>query len=161
MTPSENVEDRAAKNFRSVIREKIEKSEQRHSSRFVYAASTFLVLVVLVIGVTMVNNYDKMQLVQDSLDTISESVSDTGKEVRETSGTVVKAEDADRQEQGDEQKATDKKQKEDVYVVEKGDTLATISRKAYGDLSHIEAICKMNGLEDGNLIFIGQKLLLP
>ena len=50
---------------------------------------------------------------------------------------------------------------DDVYVVEKGDTLATISRKVYGDISHVEAICKMNGLEDGNLIFIGQKLLLP
>lgn len=50
---------------------------------------------------------------------------------------------------------------EDFYVVEKGDTLDTISVKLYGDAGHVEAICKMNGLSDGNLIFIGQKLLLP
>ena len=49
----------------------------------------------------------------------------------------------------------------DVYTVQKGDTLASISKKIYGDTSYIDAICKMNGLEDGNLIYIGQKLLLP
>ena len=48
-----------------------------------------------------------------------------------------------------------------VYIVEKGDTLAIISRKIYGDLDHVDTICKMNGITDGNLIYIGQKLLLP
>jgi len=48
-----------------------------------------------------------------------------------------------------------------IYIVEKGDTLAIISRKMYGDLDHVDAICKMNGITDGNLIYIGQKLLLP
>ena len=48
-----------------------------------------------------------------------------------------------------------------IYVVKKGDTLDTISLKIYGNTGHVEAICKMNGLSDGNLIFIGQKLLLP
>ena len=48
-----------------------------------------------------------------------------------------------------------------LLYCEKGDTLASISKKTYGDTGHVEAICKMNGLSDGNLIFIGQKLLLP
>lgn len=48
-----------------------------------------------------------------------------------------------------------------VYVVEKGDTLAIISRKMYGDITHVDAICRMNGIEDGDLIYVGQKLLLP
>lgn len=155
VTPSEAVEDRATKDFRSVIRDKMEKGEERHSSRYIYAISTFLVLVVFVIGVTMINNYDKMQGVQKSLDTISKSVSGQKKEdVKETSGVAE-----------NDQKEVEKEEEEilgdDIYVVEKGDTLATISRKMYGDITHIEAICKMNGLEDGNLIFIGQKILLP
>ena len=50
---------------------------------------------------------------------------------------------------------------EDIYIVEKGDTLAKISKKVYGDSGHVDAICRMNGLSDGNLIFIGQKLILP
>ena len=47
------------------------------------------------------------------------------------------------------------------YVVESGDTLAMISQKMYGDVSHIEAISKMNGLMNGDLIYVGQKLILP
>ena len=50
---------------------------------------------------------------------------------------------------------------EDIYIVQKGDTLAKISKKVYGDTTHVDAICRMNGLTDGNLIFIGQKILLP
>ena len=49
----------------------------------------------------------------------------------------------------------------DYYVVQKGETLAGISKKLYGDTSYVKAICKMNGLSDGNLIYIGKKLLLP
>ena len=41
---------------------------------------------------------------------------------------------------------------DDFYVVKKGDTLDTISLKIYGNTGHVEAICKMNGLSDGNLI---------
>lgn len=48
-----------------------------------------------------------------------------------------------------------------VYIVEEGDTLAIISKKMYGDVNHVESICKMNGITDGNLIYVGQKLLLP
>ena len=49
----------------------------------------------------------------------------------------------------------------DFYIVKKGDTLDTISIDVYGDRDHVDAICKMNGLSNGNLIYIGQKLLLP
>ena len=164
MTPSEPVEDRVTKNFRDSIKEKMEKNEERHGARLVYAASTFLVLVVFVIGITMINNYDKMQGVQQSLDIISKSVANKeGDEVMETGGEIVK-EDKEKEaveSDGERENIEETILEDDVYVVEKGDTLATISRKVYGDISHVEAICKMNGLEDGNLIFIGQKLLLP
>ena len=49
----------------------------------------------------------------------------------------------------------------EYYVVQRGDTLATISQKLYGDTSHIDAIARMNGLTNGDFIYIGQKLLLP
>ncbi len=59
------VEDRAAKNFRSAVREKIEYKEQHQSSAFAYITSAVLVLIVLVIGITTVNNFDKMKAVQN------------------------------------------------------------------------------------------------
>ena len=61
----------------------------------------------------------------------------------------------------DSSMSTMQEMSEDIYIVEKGDTLAKISKKVYGDSGHVDAICRMNGLSDGNLIFIGQKLILP
>ena len=52
-------------------------------------------------------------------------------------------------------------QMEEIYIVKKGDTLASISQEVYGSITYVGEICELNGLTDGNLIFIGQKLLLP
>ena len=196
-TPSEIIEDRVTKNFRSMIREKNEKVEQKNHSRLVYAMSTFLVLVIVVIGVTMLNNYDKMQNVQNSIDVLSGqgSKEDENKTV-EALGENVSAQ-IDKEEQMDtetntetdkpETQETETTQPEETqpeetqsqegqaqdaqsdtiitapktYIVKKGDTLETISRKTYGDVSHVDAICELNRLDNGNFIYIGQKLLLP
>lgn len=45
-----------------------------------------------------------------------------------------------------------------VYVVKKGDTLSKIATK-YN--TTVDAICKLNNIENPNLIFVGQKLLIP
>lgn len=180
VTPSEVVEDRAAKDFRSAVREKMEYKEQKGSSKFTYATSVLLVVVVLAIGISTVNNFDKMEAVQTSLESLSQSVnkpeSKTGTvnenegedSDKNTTAGEAKAEDADAEDKevsGGTVPETSTIQEqlgdEDYYVVQKGDTLDSISVKLYGNTSHVEAICKMNGLSDGNLIFIGQKLLLP
>lgn len=171
--PSEVVEDRAAKDFRSTIREKVEYKEQKQNSRFLYVTSVFLVVVVLAIGVSTMNNFDKMESVQDSLESLAQSVGKDGQEVQ-TSGEAdasgeeeAPAAEETVQETGTEgtmpETSTIQEQlsEDDFYVVQKGDTLDSISIQIYGDRGHVEAICKMNGLSDGNLIYIGQKLLLP
>lgn len=160
-------------------------------------ASVFLVIVVLIMGVTTLNNYGKMKSVQSSLKFIRNSIMKQGEEkTQKTSGTVKAANeqqnentvqseqtnDPQTEEQQDsmpqqgegsdsasteEEKVDDssmstmQEMSEDIYIVEKGDTLAKISKKVYGDSGHVDAICRMNGLSDGNLIFIGQKLILP
>ena len=149
VTPSEIVVDRAAKSFRDLVQTKMLQQEKKEISKWTYGAATFLVLVILVIGVTMINNYDRMKSVQTAIETISNSV---GKEEE------VHAKEENKKEEKTEEK---KEEAQNVYIVEKGDTLEKISKKAYGDTQHIEAISKMNGLENGNLIYIGQKLLLP
>lgn len=202
VTPSEMVEDRAAKNFRSTVRGKMEDREQQRSSRLVYLTSVLLVVVVLAIGISTMNNFDKMEAVQDSLETLSQSVSQVGSQTETVSGDeeddaeaqAVSAEDitavteagstestdgtstADGTDAADSTGAIDganagtmpdpstiqeQLSDEDYYIVKKGDTLDSISMKLYGNTAHVEAICKMNGLSDGNLIYIGQKLLLP
>lgn len=147
VTPSEVVVDRAAKSFRDLVQSKMLQQEKNEVGKWAYGAATFLILVVLVIGVTMINNYDRMKTVQKAIETISNSV--------EEKETLNKKEVQEKKEDKKE------KEKKNIYIVEKGDTLEKISKKAYGDIQHIEEISKTNGLENGNLIYIGQKLLLP
>ncbi|MBM6853576.1 LysM peptidoglycan-binding domain-containing protein [Mediterraneibacter glycyrrhizinilyticus] len=195
--PSETVEDRAAKDFRNMVRTR--NGRQKKAGSMMYALSACLVLVLIVMGVSMVNNFDKMKSVQTTLDNLSAGAPETV----ETSGTVTAVtpeeedgtgdtsdasaeegsvqEDQNAEVQPDEQEEPEEDSSSDttaeasdsasqssgengsngVYVVEKGDTLAIISRKMYGDITHVDAICRMNGIEDGDLIYVGQKLLLP
>lgn len=47
------------------------------------------------------------------------------------------------------------------YVVKKGDSLAGIARKFYGDASMVKEICSINQIEDPDQIQPGQNILLP
>lgn len=199
VSPTETVGDRAAQDFRSIVRSREAKMRQRRTNRMMYAISTCLVLIIIVMGVAMVNNFDKMKSVQLALDNMRQETSGEvmKEEAVETGAGVtvvvsdevedVSKQDNDSAEAGQaslaeiEEKASHAEANEDktsktsaleqgdsnengsdgVYIVEEGDTLAIISRKMYGDISQVDSICAMNGLEDGNLIYIGQKLLLP
>ena len=224
--PTETVEDRAAKDFRNLVRKRGDRQRGRRPGGLMYAASACLVLVLVVMGVSLLNSFDRMQSVQNTLDTLA-GATDTV----ETSGTVtavtpedgagdgagdssdeaagdgteetaadassgadddqtadgqaadtqsadtqsVDAQSADTQSadaQSEDAQSSDEGSSGDiivtegngsdgVYTVEEGDTLAIISRKMYGDVTHVDAICRMNGITDGNLIYVGQKLLLP
>lgn len=166
-TPSEIIDDRVIQNFRSIIKEKTEKTGQKNHSRLVYSLSTFLVLIIVIIGVTMLNDYGKMQKVQDSLNQLSEKdkqeVKQEEEEEEETvqvSGDIINQEEQP-EDMPEEQVPSEEAIEAEVYIVKKGDTLQIISRETYGDTSHVDEICQLNGLEDGNLIIVGQKLLLP
>lgn len=47
------------------------------------------------------------------------------------------------------------------YIVQKGENLAAISRKIYGDTTRMEEICAQNSIENSDQIYAGQKLILP
>lgn len=195
LTISESVEDRAAKSFRNLIRTKGELEDQKQSIHFMRIASSFLILVMLVMGITMMNNYDKIQSVQKSLEALTESVQSEQeakrvsvdrtpsvglkKELEENaiekkeinkeeaaakSGEKI-TEEKTKQEASDWKEGTAEELEEgsqgDIYVVRKGDTLLSISRKVYGTDENIASICKINGLKENDFIYVGQKLLLP
>ena len=211
---SETVEDRAAQDFRDLVRKRGTRQKRRKAGGLMYVASACLVLVLIIMGVAMVNSFDRMKSVQSTLEALADT-SDTV-ETRETSGSVTavtseeqtgdgQAADDKEAQSGDGQASDDQNVSNDdaqsdasqtegkkeessssqdvsdasdeqsgqasdssgkngsdgVYIVEQGDTLAIISRKMYGDVNHVDAICRMNGITDGNLIYVGQKLLLP
>ena len=47
------------------------------------------------------------------------------------------------------------------YTVQKGDSLSRISEKYYGTMSRVKDICAMNGITSEDVIYAGQKILLP
>ena len=213
---TEVVEDKAAQNFRDLARKQGKRTRQKHQGYFVYAMSVGLVLVLVIMGVAMLNNFNKIRKAQNQLEEVAgtiNTVKDAGNSGNSNESNDPNGGQADDSEKGTADENTgaeksnsvsDKKAEGDdgtskngtdgtasanssqaknsqsdevveasavpssstngsdgVYVVEKGDTLAIISKKLYGDVTHIDAICRMNGLSNGNLIYIGQKLLLP
>jgi nucleoid-associated protein YgaU len=80
------------------------------------------------------------------------SASDTG---TKKAGTDVKKPDTSKSAKA---ASTDKVK---YYTVKDGDTLADISYKLYSTYTKVDAIMKLNGITDQNVIFSGQKLKVP
>lgn len=74
----EPAEDKVIGNYRSLIQEKRENSSQRRLVAALYSACTFLAVVVLAIGVTMMNNYDKMKNMEAALNSLTQNIAGTG-----------------------------------------------------------------------------------
>lgn len=79
--PLEQVEDHAAKSFRTIIQERKDEKHQKKMATFMYTTSTFLVMIVMVIGITMINNYDRMKNMEQTLDTISKVVNNEDEKI--------------------------------------------------------------------------------
>lgn len=219
--PVKEVGDEAIKHFREIIRERKEESNQKKMMNFMYASSTFLVLIVVAIGITMINNYDKMKNMEEALAVISNAVAvendedswtqseneesiveEENQQAADSSDSIpvqnvegqVEKEDSQETEEEDEAnvsensaageqneesnqnneessvESSEKKEEDKVseaasqpteYTVKTGDTLASISKNYYGTNDMVEQICEQNGIEDGDQIFAGQKLILP
>ena len=75
--PEGMIRDRAAMRFRSMMQEKREHHSQRKAVAFLCTACTFLVMVILVIGVTLINNYDRMTQMEHAIYELSENMDGT------------------------------------------------------------------------------------
>lgn len=75
--PEGMIRDRAAMRFRSMMQEKKEHHSQRKAMAFLCTACTFLVMVILVIGVTLINNYDRMTQMEHAIYELSENMDGT------------------------------------------------------------------------------------
>ncbi len=90
----EHFEDRAIKSFRTIVQEKKEQSGQKRVMTFLYMASTFLVMVVLVIGITLINNYEKMTGLETALRELTDSLEQQDTELKAAYADLGQAEDA-------------------------------------------------------------------
>ena len=74
--PEEMNADHAARQFREVCQEKKQDLHKKRSSAFATCVSLLLVMAILVIGITMLNNYEKMQSMERVLYQISGKMDD-------------------------------------------------------------------------------------
>lgn len=81
--------DVATQKIRKIFEAKNEANKQKSMMPLVYTASSLLAVVVLVIGATMVSNYDKMKDTGDSIAVLSDAVSNTGEKEASTEVTQV------------------------------------------------------------------------
>lgn len=240
--------DKATRKFRGIVEERKEEVHRKQTMGMLYGTSVAMLLIVTIIGVTMINNYEKMQNMEKVLYDISSQITDDEETTElalsesptleetagengmeeietkeaETNAVETKAaeiksaetnetepeeietntetnEATEMEENNLEKSETDESaiaaepvlavgagmseiqvndttdtvgedtlvqtQEEiavpGIYCIEKGDTLAKISNKFYGNENMIDKICEINGIEDKDNIWYGDNIVLP
>lgn len=217
--------EEALESYRNMILERQGKQIEKQNRNFLYTASAFFLVVICVIGITTINNYWKMQEVEEVLHIIKntevdkkekedlqreselrvESVASQVEPLKEENQKEEQESNKSEQEKGEketnqpkenqkeqqdkpetEEQEIDKEQetkeentKEEenpvqtqetsngqsaevrYYTVQEGDTLASICINIYNNSEMMKKVCEANSIENGDKIYVGQKLLLP
>ena len=203
-------DDRVIRNIRNVIREKEELKEQRKSGSFMYGVSAFLVVVIIVIGINLMNNYEKMRRLNQSVDNLMNqlegnerggqdgddngvhdseasgdiSVDGNAIKVNRLSGDVYPLEENSTSNKTERETETENKAASEttqaisesetdasvssvktdsysMYTVKQGDTLMGICKRYYGTTTKYQEVMQYNGLDDSDMLYIGQQIKLP
>ena len=88
----ENVDDSVITSFRSIIQEKKAEAVKHQNMSFMYGIFAFMVVVVTVIGINMMNSYEKMQTLDASMSRIAKEIANMnveGSEYDNLTGTPV------------------------------------------------------------------------
>lgn len=182
--------DKVMKSIRSIIQEKEEMRQRRKNSVFLYGISSFMAVIVLVIGINLLNSYEKMKKFDTSLSNIALEISnisekeksiqtsDNSVSVNKISGDVYPTEaETESTESRTTQSQTEQSQTEKqaestemvkeadaaqtTYIVKKGDTIMSICKKYYGNTEKLNEIIAVNNIEDADKLYIGQEIKLP
>lgn len=226
----EEIQEPLVHSYRETLLEKKAQLSERKWNGVLYTTSLLLVLSVCVLGVSTVNNVERMQDLESAVNQISgregtadvrsqdvpvmsanvqdeeqadlneakeqtsdkeEENSDSGDDIGEEKnngsdpeGQAVEEEMTDdehkKKETKSEQPGSDENNTDDddaeqtsalteaqtsllqgYYIVKKGESLVGISKKIYGTAAKARKICELNGIEDMDKIYAGQKLELP
>ena len=183
---SEDGPDKVMKSIRNIIREKEELHEQKKNARFMYGVSTFMVIVILVIGINLMNNYQKMKKFDKSISSLIVQMSGNDTATQEEVVPVNKLEggvyptEAETTSQTavtsvvstenvtvtaaqpvEEQTVAATANEVKTYTVKAGDTIMGICKKYYGDTSKCNEVIRYNNIKDENFLYIGQQIKLP
>ena len=182
-------DEKVIRQFREKISKTAKASNRRGMLRKVTSAAA--AAMVLVVGGTMYyyakndTSVDLKDMVRGAVQTMGDGVKNQiskGEEDDEIPSTLETEEETEETTQNTEETSTQKEtstRKEtsetaattaasarntnssQTYTVRRGDTLVSISKRMYGTQKKVEQIKNANGIEDGDHIYPGQKLLIP
>lgn len=173
-------DERLIRQFREKVSKKTKRSHRKGKIRNISTAAA--VVLMMIMGGTMYyyagqdQSINFKEIVNGAVQTMGEGVEEQiSTEKKEKSKTVTKtlntvASSEKTQETKKINTTTEKKKTKRVsagkyktytYIVRKGETLASISRKVYGTQKLVQRIKNANSLSNANQIYPGQKLIIP
>ncbi len=171
-------------------REKNPRPKANSNVSLIYVASSFVVLVMLAMGITVISNYDKMKDMEVSINRLELTAEDKLNDTVEAIATEdikpnTDTDAASTEDKKDDEDATkNDASKEEVqatnlvitteqtlpamtggnptyYIVKEGDTLSSIAYKAYGSIIYMKDIADANKMDLEDKIYEGDEILLP
>ena len=147
---TENVSDEAVVSFRKIIRnkktKKAEKTEEKPQEEM-ERTSVFA------------NEAEAAE--QTETEEPAETVDQTETFSQEADERKIKKQSTNAEEQTDSSAQTSSDGIYETYVIKPGDTLYQISISHYGNMDAIPEICRLNNLEENQVIYPGQMIVLP
>jgi LysM repeat protein len=148
--------------YRNKIQKKKERVE-KSQSQLAYLAGGLCTVAVLFLGITIVNNYGKMQQMETTIMQMSETLETR---LADNIKTTTKT---DKKSSKKKDKAIDVEQVvEDAmtepytyYIVEEGDTLIAISKKMYQSAKYVSKLIEANEITDVTKLQPGKRLIIP
>lgn len=139
-------------------------------SKFYYVASTFLTIAIFAVGITIMNRYDKMVLMEATMGTISKENTIVERDTEEATEEKVQEKEPIKEKNPSEigqptlvekETKTEENKIATYYIVKEGDTLNGISKKMFQSTEYVEAILNINQMTKETPIYPGQKLKIP
>ena len=180
---TEEVDDSAVHNFRKKVEKNILQDRSKSGFPVMKTAAICAGVAVLAVGVLYLNDYQKMQSAKEVLAGIDQEKQETAQEETMPVNGSVSGEDTQEEEseekeaeaenagtaEEEEDTQTEKDRESDQtdaevhpsYTIQQGDTITKISIKTYGSTKKVGEICELNHISVNDLIYPGQKILLP
>lgn len=139
-------------------------------SKFYYVASTFLTIAIFAVGITIMNRYDKMVLMEATMGTISKENTIVERDTEEATEEKVQEKEPTKEKNPskigqptlvEKETKTEENKIATYYIVKEGDTLNGISKKMFQSTEYVEAILNINQMTKETPIYPGQKLKIP
>lgn len=174
---TEDVDDSAVHTFRKKVEMKSE-PEEKHKFPVFKTVGVCAMAAALAVGVLYINDYKKAK----SSKSVVANIKEEPVKVTPINGSLE--EDAEIKEKAEAQEETLKKEVQEnipkesetentqqtqetqapvlnSYTIQQGDTLTKISIKNYGNAKRVKEICELNQIQENDLIYPGQTILLP